>query len=92
VICTKKKVDITAAKKPAVVIPKTLKRLSEGHRCTTQGALITKEERQVIIDKIANAPTSNKYNTEQQAALHKDNEYRWALKPADCSARAIALQ
>jgi hypothetical protein len=47
-----KKKDITEATKPAVVIPKTLKRLVAGHRCKTATSLITKEDEKVIQKKI----------------------------------------
>jgi hypothetical protein len=53
VMCDAKKVDITAAKKPAVVIPKTLKRLNAAHRCKTQTNLITKVDTAVLTKKIA---------------------------------------
>jgi hypothetical protein len=48
VMCSKKKVDVTAAKKPATVIPKTLKRLNAGHRCKTQSTLVREKDEAVI--------------------------------------------
>jgi hypothetical protein len=53
IMCSEgKKKDITAAKKPAVVIPKTLKLLQAGHRCKTQTKLISKVEEAALQKKI----------------------------------------
>jgi hypothetical protein len=65
VMCDEKKVDIAAAKKPAVVIPKTLKRLNAGHRCKTASKLIGKVEESVLTAKIA-AQKSPAYSPTQQ--------------------------
>lgn len=95
IMCKEKKVDMTASKKPAVVIPKTLKLLKAGHRCKAQTTLITKEDAAVITKRIADynkAKPGAPYSAKQQAGMKKDNQYRWALTPKECSARAVALQ
>jgi hypothetical protein len=51
-MCDSKKSDLSAAKKPAVVIPKELKRLQEGHKCKNTKSLITEITIKSIEDKI----------------------------------------
>jgi hypothetical protein len=53
VICDKKKEDVTAATKPKVKIPDTLKLVQAGHRCKSASKLIMKEDLATLKDKIA---------------------------------------
>jgi hypothetical protein len=62
VMCQSKKVDASAPKKPAVVIPATLKRLNPGHRCKTVTKFVPE------YDKLAYVGHEADYTTTQQAA------------------------
>jgi predicted metal-dependent HD superfamily phosphohydrolase len=90
VICDSKKADVSASKKPAVVLPKTLKRLQAGHRCKSTQSLITKK---LIKDMDAEILKASPALTEtQKKAIRLETEYQWALLPKDCAARAKVLQ
>jgi hypothetical protein len=85
--CKNPKTDITNTLKPKVVIPDSLKRLQEGHRCKVSSNLITKYTMKRVDEFIR----FENYKTPVGKAIRLENEYMWAEDAETCSDRAKEL-